>query len=325
MKHVFIVHSHTLFLTSLGVVNYLGLENKDVIFLTFRNYRCRYLYDSYKFIDVSELEKYNWTVRLSKSRLKKCEKWADNIIASQIGEEFIAYTPHTSVFNQLFITNVLCKGYNYVQEGITDIFYSHKSLRDYLYLIQTYYLHDSRFYRTSSWVITPNVREKAKDLKCYVFNPNLFSFINKEKVVVNWPKLTLDQNFDENRTSFIIDCWVEQTYLEIEIYESACETLIKENATEISYIKFHPAQSEEVKSMVIGIFERHSLKYEILPNDIPFELILSAYPNMKICGFTSSLVYYAKQMGHPYSQPLHLLMVSKKFCKQYDAFVKNIK
>lgn len=325
MKHVFIVHSHTLFLTSLGVIDYLHLDSTDVVFLTFRNYCCKYLSKSYKSVDVSELEKFNWTVGFRKSRLKKAERWADEIIEEHIKENFIAYTPHSSLFNQLFITNDFCEGYNYIQEGITDIFYKHKSIKDYIYLLQTYYLNDKRFYRNRSWIITPNLQEKAKNLKCYVFNPNIFSAIPKEKIVIKWPKLTLDRQFDDNNAAFIIDCWVEQTYLEKKIFENAYENLINNNATDVSYIKFHPAQSDEIKSCVIGIFERHSLKYEILPQDIPFELILCAYPNMKICGFTSSLVYYAKQMGHPFAQPLDLLKKSKKFRKQLEVLECKIK
>ena len=39
MKHVFIIHSHTTFLTAIGCVNYQKLTSSDIIFLYVRNYK----------------------------------------------------------------------------------------------------------------------------------------------------------------------------------------------------------------------------------------------------------------------------------------------
>ena len=39
MKHIFLIHSHTLLLTSLGVINREKLAEEDVIFIYSRNYR----------------------------------------------------------------------------------------------------------------------------------------------------------------------------------------------------------------------------------------------------------------------------------------------
>ena len=53
MKHIFIIHSHTLFLSSLGIINKLAIEDNDILFLFHRHYKTIIPFN-YKWIDISD-------------------------------------------------------------------------------------------------------------------------------------------------------------------------------------------------------------------------------------------------------------------------------
>ena len=54
MKHVFLIHSHTVFLTAIGVIRRLSLKVDDIIFVYFRNYNNSIIPISYLIIRLDE-------------------------------------------------------------------------------------------------------------------------------------------------------------------------------------------------------------------------------------------------------------------------------
>lgn len=121
MKHVFIIHGHTLFLTALGTIDYLSLDIKDVVFLYGRNYKNSVYNPLCKIIDVSALYKSLQTGReilLNKSYRRRKIEEVDELVNRTIGEEYILYAPHFAfAFFQLLYTNNLCREACYIQEG----------------------------------------------------------------------------------------------------------------------------------------------------------------------------------------------------------------
>ena len=126
MKHVFIIHSHTLFLSSLGVINKLGLKEDEVLFLFHRHYKTIIPFN-YKWIDISEeFEKtyyilFSWSRKhfcLDKKQRLSSLDYFDNLIEEYAPEGYYLYTSHLQAFAyQILATNKKCKECFFVQEG----------------------------------------------------------------------------------------------------------------------------------------------------------------------------------------------------------------
>ena len=55
MKHVFVINSHTTYLTAMGTIDYLKLEVSSIIILLVRNYKNTYMRKDYRILDASDL------------------------------------------------------------------------------------------------------------------------------------------------------------------------------------------------------------------------------------------------------------------------------
>jgi hypothetical protein len=102
--------------------------------------------------------------------------------------------------------------------------------------------------------------------------------------------------------------------VEKKVYMEATKKLIQEKAESVNYIKFLPAQQHENMCLIKSFFT-YANKISIeLSADIPFEAYLSTYKNMKVYGFNSSLLIFAKQLHHnTFSFESELLSNSRKY------------
>jgi len=66
----------------------------------------------------------------------------------------------------------------------------------------------------------------------------------------------------------------------------------------MNYFKFHPFQSAENREYITSLFTKRGLQFKELPMEFPFEVYLSSYKHMTVLGFKSSLLVFAKQLGH---------------------------
>lgn len=306
MKHVFLIHSHTVFLTTMGVINKLNLNSENVVFIYFRNYTNSLIPINYKVIRMDD--EYTQMNKLSAIKFKENRVFInkiDEIVEEKIADNFIVYGSHAgSHFIQTFITNKKCVQFNYIQEGAlafgTLCSYK-KNLKSIFYDIVNLFvfpINEKRIWCNYRWIVRMDVIKGKTTPKCYAISENIFKSLPFETTIVQWPKFNPNIDLNVSFPFFIMEASIEHHMVEKENYFSCLEEMIKENAIENNYIKFHPFQSKEHRAEIIALFEKNNCHVKELPDSVPFELILSYYKDLLILGFRSSLLVYAKQLGH---------------------------
>lgn len=117
MKHVFLIHSHTLFLTAMGVLDFLKIDKEAVVFLYSRHYSNSLIEPGCKTVDVTDLADRQEQLldnRKRKGLLDEIDKLIDHVA----GSSFVLYAPHFAmVFAQALYTHKKCVKAAYIQEG----------------------------------------------------------------------------------------------------------------------------------------------------------------------------------------------------------------
>lgn len=302
IQHVFLIHSHTLFLTAMGVIDLMKVDRKDVVFLYSRHYNNTLIEPGCKVIDVTNLvDKQNdlWNNKKRKSLIKDIDKLIDNIVE----DKFILYSPHFAMsFAQVLYTNNKCLKAAYIQEGgmvFRKVFITHlpfwKRIR--CFITDKLYRHTNRIWSTYGWYM-PGCLYKQKNIDSYAISEEFFRYLPSTNHIIKWPHINISLTLKDNATIFIFDGFVKNGVVEPEFYLEKCKKLIHKFAQENNYIKFHPAQSQDECKSIATYFEQQGCKYEILDNSTPFEIILTSTTGLTVIGFGSSLLYFARDLGH---------------------------
>lgn len=323
MKHVFIAHSHTLFLSSIGTINYLSLDKEDVIFLCTRNYIIPGDYCNYRNIDATQLfvecqkDHDNW---------KEFFQKFDEIVSNWIGDYFHLYIPHFwSMLFRLLSTNKYCIKASLVQEGAFTIpvYFINKvniiRRARWKYLTYKRY-HSFRIPECIGWY-TDGVLKKQKNIDVYCLYKDFFKYMPQSKIIIHivkWPqyygKLIISH---PQAPFFVFDGFVKNGLVEEPFYRKCCKKLIEAYHSDYNYLKFHPAQSDEEKKYIKNVFSE--LKVNTIEIDnIPFEIILCKFKNLNIVGFTSSLMFLAKNQGHNVKSEAKWLLESPLYKKHVE-------
>ena len=320
MKHIFVIHSHTSFLTAMGTIDFLKLNESDVAIAWSRNYR-NILYDkNYKSSDIGWTAEYPAFKKLFSHR-RDFQRIDSQIDYMTEGEDYILYAPHPSASQfQLLLTNPKCVGFNYIQEGaliLKGMFLK----RDWglLYRIKNRiyrFLYENRLYGARLTWDVPKFKKLLKEPECYAITDDIFDGSNYKQNLIKWPAYNIPEEYAINPSfpCFITESFIEKDVVEKEIYLGLYKELVDTMGRAENYVKFHPAQWEVTKTEIIQLFENSGKKVKVLPDDFPFEVYLSSYKNMTVCGFRSSLVVFAGQLGHTsYSMENKLRMESTKY------------
>lgn len=301
MKNVFIINSHTTFLSAIGTINYLNLSADSILMLYMRNYRNSIISHNYKVFEVTGLMS-SFNLFSSVSERKKGLRKIDDFIECNIGESFKLFCPHLGhgVWQAMY-TNPLCLEMSYIQEGgtpYTTEYITHPSIKKilYMFLVNKVYRHTNRIWR-GGWY-TCGTMTKQKELHSYAINHSFFKELPSINHIIKWPSVDVSVKIKSNAKVFIFDGFIQNKLIERDFYIKKCGDLITLYASDYNYIKFHPAQTQEDMDDIIKFFSLNGYKYELLPNDIPFELILSSNRDLKLVGFGSSLLFFAHDLGH---------------------------
>lgn len=297
MKHVFVINSHTTFLTSCGVVEYLGLRGDDVIFIYTRKYKNSIAEIPYKIIDATEI--CDSCENITENYEQKVSD-VDKIIGKYIGGKYYLYVPHLwHWFFQLLYTNKQCRKVSYVQEGgpaqskvyINDVSYIDR-IKSFIRLAL---LHQRIF--ESKWYIKGCIY-KQLCLDSYAINDAYFHYLPSRNHIVQWPSVKLDLNIDTKAPIFIFDGYVKNGLVEYNIYMDACKKVITQYAGGANYVKFHPAQEQEERNTILSFFVDNGYNVNAMTDAIPTEYVILQFSSLTFIGFTSSLLYYAHDKGH---------------------------
>lgn len=324
MKHLFFIHSHTLFLTALGVVEYLHLNEKDVIFIYSRHYKSA-IPISIKTFDLSKEIEDTFYIMLSWSRRnffynkKQREKsviFFDDFVKENVGDDkYRLYVPHVQLHvSQIMATNKQCEEMFFIQEGgraMLPLQTGRISLINRLYN-KLVLRNDDRVWKCSNWFPNKNT-PYSKPVSVFAFSPNFFGNAPNKIYNVRWPRIKINIPLVEGRPIFLFEGAVELGQVKRKIYMSSVSTLIKQYAGQKNYIKFHPMQGQEARESIFKIFSDLDVEAEELPMDVPFELIVSNYHNLQLYGFGTSLLFYGKSFGHHVESMERLLMKSWRY------------
>ncbi len=296
MKHVFVVHSHTSFLVALGTIELLRLRQEDVIMLLGRNYKNDVIKIPCVSIDISPLLLYSRDILFSIKKQKALIDSFDRIIEQKIGTDFYAYVPHLSSWGfQIIATSKYCKGINLCQESARSFFTTIKPIKR---LVKSLFLCTTkRMWAQYNWYPPSWAYRVECGLRTFSFSDTYFAPIkNATHYIVSYPSIPLDFEIDTERPIFVFEAAIEQGNIEESIYIDECRVLIETYSQDKNYVKFHPGQTQEHKEIILKCFGKKH--FDVLPDSIPFELIIMKYNGLYVYGFYSSLLSFAKEMGH---------------------------
>ncbi len=330
MKHLFIIHSHTVFLTSLGIIEKQHLKDEDIVFVYGRNYSQNVFELSYPVYDLSDMYEDSKSMILSISRktlinykkLRRITQSIDKFIEDKVKGEFEVYLPHlSSPFFQLFATSRYCNYCHFVQEGgrvMVKVLCDEDPLIIKLYNY-VFLKNNERVWRTNKWLIHNYHDYLNCDVNAFVVNESFFGNLPITINKVGWPVAeNLSVEIDTQCPIFVFDGYVEQGAINQEEYLSAIKKMVNEDAKNKNYLKFHPNQIKDNREKIIDFFKEKGIDVIVMSNDIPFELILTKYKKLQIYGYGSSLLIFAKAFGHLVKARESDLLESKQYRRYFE-------
>ena len=305
MKHVFVSHSHTVHLTNRGIVNALNLPGFDVIFIFTRGFRTAdLLEESKQIIADEEFERLGGLKNPGNRPVMRQElKAFDEMVITWVsGQDFSLYVPHLwAPFFKLLQTHQLCKHVSLVQEGaypVASLFFNRlpKTLQLRMKFSDWRKYGTTRLYG-NGWYTDGELRHQ-RVLDAYAIYPEFFQYLSCNLHIVEWPECKGHLPEQINGPVFIFDGYVGLRICSKDYYLHSCLRMITENAGPNNFLKFHPQQSAEERQAIIEFFRQTGRSFKILDDTVPFEFYINALEQMKIIGFGSSLLYFAKARGH---------------------------
>ncbi len=323
MKHLFFINSHTTYLTALGAISKMDLAPENICMIYVRNYKNSFIKNQYKILDL------HWAYYLSfKSYLlppfvliNRIDRLVEDLVE---GNPYFFYAPNPGGLRllQVLSTHPLCKKINYVQEGalVFDQLLIEKPLpikyKIWDFVLSIFFKH--RIWASHySWRMPSFLMNRMPTPECFSISEDIFNKLGYPIHLVEWPKLEVDNTkfrINPNYPCFILESSVEMGVVEKEVYFNGIRKLIKEKAEGHNYVKFHPNQSPDNIKEILELFNDNNCEVERLHDDFPFELYLSSYKHLKVYGFNSSLLVFARQIGDTtYSLENYLLENSVRY------------
>lgn len=325
MKYVFLIGAHTPYLTALGAISKLGLKTEDIIFVYGRNYKCDLIKNDSVSFDISD-KYYIYFRNNTRKNIREHIKWLDDFIEDNICDRYCLFIPHLNFSTfQVFATHPLCCDVKFIQESIVDfcvpegtkVRYSLKDI-----YIWGWLLRGTRLWKGAGWNYPCKLRFKVSET--FSVTDKLFHFVDCKHTVVRWPIVDTGVQIEKDATVFVFESAIERNDIEKSIYIRSTRLLIEKYGGKINYVKFHPYQSRDNIHEILSLFTSRGLGVIELPTSIPFELVLCSKQKYKVCGFSTSLVYFAQLLGHDAHICGATLLSSRLFQKYWKTFFAKI-
>jgi hypothetical protein len=327
MKHVFTVHSHITYLSSLGIIDSLKIRPDDILIIS-ANYEC-----PTGNIRIWNINPYtgNFFKRIiNRLRYFNYSRFLDYFINEKIGDEkFTVYLPDMSLLGKLLVTNPKCDGFKFIEEG-TASYLKYDSLktlsyffldspwrarflrikdipfifRDIIFIFKGYNLKIFTLPRPA------NCYASFKNIQYFGFSQEVFPNSSpSDKTILSFANLK--QYFSKNDKCNSLNngyIWIGDDmatfgglysigqYLNA-IKESIIKEAFKNNISTI-HIKFHHFDDGKFNSTILEFFKNNGFEVIVIPKSICLEIELLYLENVKIFGIDSSLLYYASLIGH---------------------------
>lgn len=308
MKYLFLIHSHTLLLTALGVIEKENIKDEDVYFIYYRNYSTDltipyHTYDYSEEVENTYYIMFSWSRKnftLNKKLRNKLVSTFDLFVDNEINDEYNLYCSSLDApVNQIFATNFKCKECFFIQEGGRCMRPEMSNQIPFVWRVYNRFImkNERRLWKATNWF--PNEKTLYnRPITAYAFDKGYFCNSPTKLIMISWPKIDVNVHLNEHWPIFTLEGAVELGQISKNDYIKAVEKLIRKHSKDNNYIKFHPMQSEKMKIFYVNLFKKYGKEVEILPQNIPFELILTSHVGLTCIGFGTSLLFYAKALGH---------------------------
>ncbi len=326
MKYIFTIHSHITFLSALSVIEYESLDKASVILICSKYSAPLKENSEIRLIKSFDEVERNYNIFQKVKNLnygKGCDNYI-NLITG--GDNYIAFIDLMSVFNRFLVTNIKCLQFNFIEEGSINYgdFDNFRMLTIDLdkynwrlnyrqnfkeLLMSLYRILRGRSLRILNLPINPNTYAFFEDVKFYGLNEFSHPNIPKNKKIVTSLKsikkeFNLKKDYPENLNNGII--WIGDAScsfykISMKHFEDSLEKLLKKmdtTETQRVFIKYQGSQSNEEKEITEKVFTKNNFSVSILPSDTVIEDIMLKFKNLKVFGSVSSLLIYAKVLGH---------------------------
>jgi hypothetical protein len=312
VKHIFHIHSQINLLIACCVILNRKIPKENVLFICCRGVKgFDHIGTSVHLPDDIYYHPYNSPRNILKFKFLK-NRFMINEVDSVIKEftvnsSFIYYVPHCkNPLYQVFISNACCVQVHYIEDG-GDAYLTKKELLNkfpnklhWSHAISHFFLKFIPYAMASRLKAKANLYESIGTNQTITFGltSNSFSTGLNESVSVVSISLDVQQLFmtDINYGSvFLFDALVEQNVVLLDQFKSFFEWYIdsyKEIKGGIS-IKFHPAQNECSKKIVIDMLTSNSVPYQEISSETNMEMFLLSNKNVNVYGIGSSLLRYS--------------------------------
>ncbi len=350
MKHVFCVHSNITYLSSIGIIDFLKLNEDDVLIIAVN-------FSSPGKIIVHNVNPYTENIfqRIIK-RIKHFNYaiYIDNFIINKIGSEnYFVYLPDMHLLGKLLVSNPKCVGFNFFEEGTASYvkydnlytlsyFFSQWPWRtqffkinnlpfifmNIIYILKGYNLKILSLPRPANCYIS------FKNVKFYGFSEDVFPNSNESnKIILSFKNIkkyfSTSTNINSLNDAYI---WlgediVTEKMCSLEQYLNAINDSIikdaKKNNISTIHIKFHHFENLKCKKATLELFRNSGFNVIIVPEAVCLEIEFLDLENVKVYGIASSLLFYASLIGHQSYAAYNLLNSSKSLNDDNFQFYKK--
>lgn len=329
MKHTFYVNSHITYYVSMSVIKKLDISHSDVCFIISRGYSNNFP-NATMCIDITEI--YNEIDKVYLKHFYKIYSFigkTDRLLKSKFGNEnFAIYLPHVRhKLLQIIATNKFCKELHIIEEGISAYSKYFMSLeeKNLIKRIGKTFFNDilklgfGRFYYTKPF----DLRKFTKGVPNNLFTISNKSFSGLPYNIIK-VKIEAEDNFDfdiSGKNILVLEGAVEQGNLLFKSLLDAINKVLIENDFKELFIKYHPVQTMANRMTIKQLCELKVNKVEVISDDVAFEQIAVNNTDLRVFGFTTSLLFYAKEFGCEVKSYESLLLkdsLFQKFRKEND-------
>lgn len=322
---------------SVAVVRSLGLSMNEVVFLYYRNYKAPNCEMEFSNLDISNCPNFPHPLTV-RSILKSSQliKLIDSTICKVCNNDnYIVYiSTMSTLLSQVFVTNSLCLGYHFIEEGIAN-------------------------YRNNLYREPATKRSKVVTMMCSIFNlfhrrislnypflkpfdkyfrknyvPKYFLLDNKFHAAENISNVVLlpfykdrdvNHKYDySNSKMFIMSPLLEYRLCSLEnLRYVLCNFFSQLKGGEPLFVKYHPQQNTQTKELIASIALRYNVVLKEVDMSIPMEQVLLYSNNSRWYGFESSLLFYASLLNQSV-QSFSLSAILEEQDSQYAAWLRTL-
>ena len=318
MKHIFGVHSPISYLSALGVIIEEQIDYKDVVIVS-ETFGLEY--EPIPIIKISPKRNILDKVFLRKNLKEAVDKFVDKFCQS---DQFIMYVPAFQFLDKFLVIHPQCISFNFVEEGMAS--YSKYFTLNASFLSSYGCLEYSKHF-------FKRLKEKATQIRVvlqgyttkihaiypfylsYVTNPNIVFYgfhrdshtIAKRKKTLSFEKIFKDYKFETEFDLSNSCIWVDDPdiHLKADSFDAYLNSInntyiqyLKTHDISFTYIKYHYRQTEDIKRKINNLFIENQINIKIIPNTVVLEIEFLGSKNISVFGFYSSLLIYAKLLGH---------------------------